>query len=54
MTRLLSQESLAQIDREIAKYYLCIALGRIEPPKGRIECFLRKDEKSNTDRKSVV
>ena len=29
-------------DREIAKYYLCIALGRVEPPKGRIECFLRK------------
>ena len=32
-------------DREIAKYYLCIALGRVEPPKGRIECFLRKDER---------
>lgn len=37
-------------DREIAKYYLCIALGRVEPPKGRIECFLRKDEKINTVR----
>lgn len=37
-------------DREIAKYYLCIALGRVEPPKGCIECFLRKDEKSNTVR----
>ena len=37
-------------DREVAKYYLCIALGRIEPPKGRIECFLRKDEVSNTVR----
>ena len=37
-------------EREIAKYYLCIALGRVEPPKGRIECFLRKDEKSNTVR----
>ena len=37
-------------DREIAKYYLCIVLGRVEPPKGRIECFLRKDEKSNTVR----
>ena len=37
-------------DREIAKYYLCIALGRVEPPQGRIECFLRKDEKSNTVR----
>ena len=37
-------------DREIAKYYLCIALGRVEPPSGRIECFLRKDEVSNTVR----
>ena len=37
-------------DREIAKYYLCTALGRVEPPKGRIECFLRKDQKSNTVR----
>ena len=37
-------------DREIAKYYLCIVLGRVEPPKGKIECFLRKDEKSNTVR----
>ena len=37
-------------EREIAKYYLCIVLGRVEPPKGRIECFLRKDEKSNTVR----
>ena len=37
-------------EREIAKYYLCITLGRVEPPKGRIECFLRKDEKSNTVR----
>ena len=37
-------------DREIAKYYLCIALGRVEPPKGRIECFLRKDEVGNTVR----
>ena len=34
-------------DREIAKFYLCIALGRMEPPKGRIECFLRKDESRN-------
>ena len=33
--------------REISKFYLCIALGRVEPPRGRIECFLRKDEKSN-------
>ena len=37
-------------DREIAKYYLCIALGHVEPPNGRIECFLRKDEASNTVR----
>ena len=37
-------------EREIAKYYLCITLGRVEPPKGKIECFLRKDEKSNTVR----
>lgn len=37
-------------DREIAKYYLCIALGSIEPPNGRIECFLRKDAQSNTVR----
>ncbi len=37
-------------DREIAKYYLCIVLGSVEPPAGRIECFLRKDEKSNTVR----
>ena len=37
-------------DREIAKYYLCIVLGRVEPPRGKIECFLRKDEKSNTVR----
>ena len=37
-------------DREIAKYYLCIALGRVEPARGRIECFLRKDEASNTVR----
>ena len=34
-------------DREIAKYYLCIALGRLEPPQGRIECFPRTAEKSN-------
>jgi len=31
-------------DREIAKFYLCVCLGRPEPPSGRIECFLRKDE----------
>ena len=33
--------------REIDKFYLCICLGRVQPPSGRIECFLRKDEKSN-------
>ncbi len=37
-------------DRELSKYYLCICLGRPNPPQGRIECFLRKDEKSNTVR----
>ena len=37
-------------DREIAKYYLCIALGSLQPPVGRIECFLRKDAQSNTVR----
>ncbi len=34
-------------DREIAKYYLCVCLGRPEPPMGRIECVLRKDEREN-------
>ncbi|MBQ9459759.1 MAG: RluA family pseudouridine synthase [Oscillospiraceae bacterium] len=34
-------------DREIAKYYLCVCLGRPDPPKGRIECVLRKDEREN-------
>lgn len=37
-------------DREIAKYYLCIALGSLQPPDGHIECFLRKDAQSNTVR----
>ena len=32
-------------DREIEKHYLCITLGKPAPPKGRIECFLLKDEK---------
>ena len=32
-------------NREIAKYYLCVCLGRPEPASGRIECFLRKDER---------
>ncbi len=34
-------------DREISKYYLLVCLGRPEPPKGRIECVLRKDEREN-------
>ncbi len=36
--------------RELTKLYLCICLGRPEPPKGKIECFLRKDERTNTVR----
>lgn len=36
--------------RELSKYYLCICLGRPEPATGQIECFLRKDEKTNTVR----
>lgn len=32
-------------DREIDKRYLCITLGVPKPPKGKIECFLLKDEK---------
>lgn len=31
-------------DREIEKYYLCIILGSIQPPKGRLEDYLLKDE----------
>ena len=37
-------------EHELKKKYLCVVLGRPSPPKGRIECFLRKDEKSNTVR----
>ena len=37
-------------ERELSKFYLCICLGRPGPPKGRIECFLRKDSKTNTVR----
>ena len=37
-------------ERELSKFYLCICPGRPEPPKGRIECFLRKDSKTNTVR----
>ncbi len=33
--------------RELSKFYLCVCLGRPTPPKGRIECFLRKDEREN-------
>ncbi len=32
--------------REIAKYYLCVCLGRPEPPEGRLERFLRRDERT--------
>ncbi len=31
-------------DREITKKYLCITLGRMDPPQGKLECFLLKDE----------
>jgi 23S rRNA pseudouridine955/2504/2580 synthase len=31
--------------REIEKRYLCITVGAPKPPRGTIECFLRKDEK---------
>ena len=27
-------------DREIKKFYLCITLGRMKPPAGKLECFL--------------
>ena len=29
---------------EMEKHYLCITLGRMTPPEGKIECFLLKDE----------
>ena len=32
-------------DREMDKRYLCITVGAPQPPKGRIEVFLVKDEK---------
>ncbi|MBQ0038474.1 MAG: RluA family pseudouridine synthase [Clostridiales bacterium] len=32
-------------DREIEKRYLCITVGKPNPPQGKIECFLLKDEK---------
>lgn len=31
-------------DREITKKYLCVTLGAMDPPEGRLECFLLKDE----------
>ena len=31
-------------DREITKKYLCVVLGRMAPPEGRLRCFLLKDE----------
>ncbi len=31
-------------DREITKKYLCVILGRMDPPQGRLDCFLLKDE----------
>ncbi|MBQ9459652.1 MAG: RluA family pseudouridine synthase [Oscillospiraceae bacterium] len=34
-------------NREISKYYLCVCLGRPEPPKGTLELFVRKDEREN-------
>lgn len=33
--------------RELDKFYLCVCVGKPEPPAGRIECFLRKDEREN-------
>lgn len=30
--------------REIQKFYLCITVGRMKPPAGKLECFLLKDE----------
>ena len=37
-------------DREIEKRYLCITVGKPNPPKGTIQCFLLKDEKKKTVR----
>ena len=31
-------------DREITKKYLCVTVGRMSPPAGRLDCFLLKDE----------
>ncbi len=30
--------------REITKKYLCVTVGRMKPPQGRLSCFLWKDE----------
>ena len=37
-------------DREIDKRYLCITVGAPKPTKGKIECFLLKDEKKKAVR----
>ena len=34
-------------DREIEKYYLCAIHGRMDPPAGRLEGYLSKDESKN-------
>jgi len=34
-------------ERELEKRYLCVTLGKPNPAKGTISCFLRKDEKKN-------
>ena len=34
-------------DRELEKRYLCVTLGKPEPPQGTISCFILKDEKKN-------
>ena len=34
-------------DREIEKYYLCAIHGRMDPPEGRLEGYLSKDESKN-------
>ncbi len=34
-------------DREMEKYYLCAVHGRMNPPKGKLEGFIAKDETKN-------
>ncbi len=34
-------------DRELTKKYLCVVLGAVKPPEGRLECFLLKDGNKN-------